>query len=206
MRAAGRSANARARARAPDRRGSRRGDEVVRLAKGNGRFLTSAATKRGAIAFGPQADVMHDMSTTASAETVRAERVLLFDGECGLCQALVRFLLRRDRARRLWFAPLQGATAQAYLRERGLPTVDFQTAVYVPAWRERPQDFLVRNDAVLAVLAELGGAWRAVRLLRVLPRSWRDAAYRLVARLRYRLFGAYRPRELPAAWRERILA
>ena len=121
---------------------------------------------------------MRGMSPTAPVEAARAERVLLFDGECGLCQALVQFLLRRARARRLWFAPLQGATAQAYLRERGLPTEDFETAVYVPAWRERPREFLVRNDAVLAVLAELGGAWRAVRVLRVLPRSWRDAAYR----------------------------
>jgi predicted DCC family thiol-disulfide oxidoreductase YuxK len=132
-------------------------------------------------------------------------RVLLFDGECGLCQALVRFLLRNDRRHRLWFAPLQGETAQAFLRERGLPTQDFATAVYVPDWASRRGEFLVRNDAVLAVLTELGGGWRALAWLRVMPRSWRDAAYRAVAWMRYRLSGAYRPRDLPAAWRERIL-
>lgn len=133
-------------------------------------------------------------------------RVLLFDGECGLCQALVRFLLRRDRRRgRLWFAPLQGETAQAFLRSRDLPTTDFDTAVYVPDWAGRRATVLVRTDAVLGALADLGGAWRAVTWCRVVPRSWRDAAYRLVARTRYRLFGTYRPRAVPPEGQARIL-
>lgn len=146
---------------------------------------------------------------TASPEVSTAaapQRVLLFDGECGLCQALVRFLLRRDRRRqRLWFAPLQGATAQAFLRSRDLPTTDFDTAVYVPDWADRREAILVRNDAVVGALADLGGAWRAVTWCRVLPVSWRDAAYRLVARTRYRLFGTYRPRAVPPEWQARIL-
>lgn len=142
--------------------------------------------------------------TTASSPSV-PQRVLLFDGECGLCQGLVRLLLRSDRRGKLWFAPLQGETAQAFLRARDLPTTDFDTAVYVPDWAGRRATVLVRTDAVLAVLAALGGAWRAVAWCRAIPRSWRDAAYRLVARLRYRLFGAYRPRVLPPEWQARIL-
>ena len=51
--------------------------------------------------------------------------VLLFDGECGLCHRVVRGLLKCDRRERLRFAPLHGAAAQVWLRERGLPTTDF---------------------------------------------------------------------------------
>jgi hypothetical protein len=41
--------------------------------------------------------------------------VLFFDGECGLCNGLVRILIRLDRPGRLHYAPLQGPSAQAYL-------------------------------------------------------------------------------------------
>src|SRR4051812_37486572 len=46
--------------------------------------------------------------------------VLFFDGECGLCNRVVRLLLRLDTRGRLRFAPLQGPVAQDYLRAHGL--------------------------------------------------------------------------------------
>ena len=121
--------------------------------------------------------------------------VLLFDGECGLCQRIVRRLLRIDRAGRLYFAPLQGAAAQEFLRGRGLPTADFDTLIFVPDWRSRTHGpFLVRTDGVIAALRATGrGVARTVAaLLAVFPAGLRDAGYRGVARWRYRLFGPWR--------------
>jgi predicted DCC family thiol-disulfide oxidoreductase YuxK len=133
--------------------------------------------------------------------------VLLYDGECGLCNAVVRFLLRRDRAVRLHFAALQSAPAQAYLAAQGLPTADFDSIVFVPDWnRPAPGAALLRTDGALAALNELGGGWRTVAKLRVLPRWLRDPFYKLVARTRYALFGQYRPTPLPdPTWAERFL-
>src|SRR4051812_39696374 len=84
--------------------------------------------------------------------------VLFFDGECGLCNRLVRLLLRIDHRARLRFAPLQGPVAQAYLRSHGLPTVDFDTLTFVPDWqhRDRP-DYLSRTSGVIAALRAIGG-------------------------------------------------
>lgn len=125
--------------------------------------------------------------------------VLLFDGECGLCRRVVRRLLRSDRAARLRFAPLQGAAAQAYLRARGLPTEDFDSLVFVPDW-ENPAAAspLLRTDGMLAAAAVVGGGWRAVTWLRVLPAGLRDPCYRLVARTRYAFFGRHRGAPLSA--------
>jgi predicted DCC family thiol-disulfide oxidoreductase YuxK len=133
--------------------------------------------------------------------------VLLYDGECGLCNAVVRFLLRRDRAARLRFAALQSAPAQAYLAAQGLPTTDFESIVFVPDWnRPAPGAGLLRTDGALAALHELGGGWRTVAKLRVLPRWLRDPFYKLIARTRYALFGEYRPTPLPdPSWAERFL-
>ena len=44
-----------------------------------------------------------------------ADPVLFFDGECGLCQRLVRGLLKLDQRGGLRLAPLQGPTAQDWL-------------------------------------------------------------------------------------------
>lgn len=133
--------------------------------------------------------------------------VLFFDGECGLCNRLVRVLLRWDRRGELHFAPLQGPSAQAYLRRHGLPTEDFDSLIFVPAWsrRERPE-YLVRTDGALAALEACGRFVRTARALRRVPASWRDAGYKVVARLRYRLFGEWKPRPLEDPdWGRRFL-
>jgi predicted DCC family thiol-disulfide oxidoreductase YuxK len=134
--------------------------------------------------------------------------VLLFDGDCGLCNRLVRLLLRLDRTRRLHFAPLQGPSAQAYLQAHGLPTKDFESLVFVTDWMNRRlPNFLLRTDGALAALRACGrlGAVLAVPIA-IWPRRWRDAGYRVIGHWRYRLFGPWRPRPLARAeWAERFL-
>jgi predicted DCC family thiol-disulfide oxidoreductase YuxK len=124
--------------------------------------------------------------------------VLLYDGECGLCNRVVRLLLRLDRGERLRFARLQGDAGQAYLKAQGLPAADFDSLVYVPDWsRAGQRDFLLRTDGVIAALRECGGLGpELAAVLAVFPVAWRDAGYRLVARWRYRIFGVWRPRPL----------
>lgn len=134
-----------------------------------------------------------------------AGALLLFDGECGLCHAVVRFLLRRDWAGRLWFAPLQSGVGQAELRRLGLPTRDFDSMVFLPnRTTAAPR---LRTDGVAAVLQCLPGAWSCWgRWLAKVPGPVRDVGYTIVARTRYALFGRYRPRPLEdPRWAERFL-
>ena len=140
--------------------------------------------------------------------TVPVQAVLLYDGECGLCNRIIRGLLRADRAGRLHYAPLQSAPAQAYLRAQGLPEADFDSLVFVPDWnRPTEKNYLLRTDGVLAACAEVGGGWRVLAWLRIVPRALRDPFYKLVARSRYALFGEYRPAPLPEPeWEKRFLA
>lgn len=135
-----------------------------------------------------------------------ARPVLLFDGECGLCQACVRLLIRLDRAGRLRFAPLQGPPAQAYLNGQGLPVRDFDTLVFVPDWDQPGRGaYRLRTDGLLAACAVVGGVGRELANLRALPRGLRDTLYRIVARSRYALFGAARPERWSEADRARML-
>lgn len=107
------------------------------------------------------------------------ERLVFFDGSCGACNQFVQFLIARDREGRLSYAPLQGSTYRAAFG--GAP--DLTTIVVRDRGRNR-----FRSDAVLGLLAELGGAWRFVGLgLRLVPRPLRDLGYRIFARHRQRV-------------------
>ena len=44
-------------------------------------------------------------------------------------------------------------------------------------------------DAVIHVGADLGGVWRLLKMLKILPRVVRDWLYGIVARHRYRIMG-----------------
>lgn len=134
--------------------------------------------------------------------------VLLYDGECGLCNAVVRFLIREDRAGRLHFATMQSPPAQDFLRRRGLPARDVDSLVFVDDWNAggARSGYRLRTAGVCAALDTVGGVWRPASWLRVLPAPARDACYKLVARLRYRLFGEYVRSPLPDPdWERRMV-
>lgn len=131
--------------------------------------------------------------------------VLFFDGECGLCQRLVRRLLAFDRRGELRFAPLQGPTAQAWMRQRGLPAKDFDSLVFLPEGLGRNYAHLRKTDGVIAALHAIGHH-RLARCFGLLPRKLRDAGYRGVARMRRRVFGPWQPgQSMPPEWAARFL-
>ncbi len=126
--------------------------------------------------------------------------LIYYDGLCGLCDRFVSFVLRRDLGGRYCFAPLQGETARVRLPVAESPA-DLQTVVL-----EVNGTFKVRSDAALAILAGLGGVWRAAGLLRIVPRPLRDAVYDFVARRRFRWFGRRAECRVPSPEeRERFL-
>ncbi|NMT34901.1 thiol-disulfide oxidoreductase DCC family protein [Stenotrophomonas maltophilia] len=126
-----------------------------------------------------------------AAETGSA--VIVFDGVCALCNRWVRFLLHFDRKERYRFAAMQGERGSALLRAHGLDPQDPASFLLLDA-----QGTWTDTDAILRVLAGLGGGWRLSGVLKVLPRGWRDAAYRALARNRYRWFGRHDACHLPA--------
>jgi predicted DCC family thiol-disulfide oxidoreductase YuxK len=115
-------------------------------------------------------------------------QLVLFDGECGLCDRTVQILLRVDHRGVLTFAPLQGETA-ARVRSRWRLPEELSSLIYVRDFGATGETVLFRSDAVLGLLARIGGAWRLAAPFRWLPRRLRDGAYDVIARRRYRWFG-----------------
>ncbi len=117
--------------------------------------------------------------------------VVLFDGVCGLCDRFVRFVLAKDTAGALRFAPLSGKTAAAVLGRHPEISRDGQSIIFVRNFETAAESVDVRSEAVLEIGSVLGGGWRALSWLRIVPRIIRDGMYRCLARRRYGWFGRY---------------
>jgi len=129
-------------------------------------------------------------------DEARSHPILLYDGVCGLCNRIVRFVLKRDHASVFRFASLQSRIGLRILEDHGVNPTDLDT-LYVVIGGDleqrsngRNERLLARSDAVLFVLGQLGVLWRCVgQLFRLLPSAARDWAYDTVARRRYQIFG-----------------
>jgi len=124
--------------------------------------------------------------------------LILYDGVCGLCNRFVRFALRHDRKAMFRFASLQSRLAARLLAARDINPAALDTFYVLRNFNGEntsilPEAALLsRSDAVLFVLQELGGFWRAVAAaLGFFPRSLREFGYRVVAHHRYRVFGRH---------------
>jgi predicted DCC family thiol-disulfide oxidoreductase YuxK len=131
--------------------------------------------------------------------------VILFDGVCNLCHGFVQFIIRHDTAGRFRFAALQSPAGQALLAAHGhAPLValpDPDSVVLLENGR-----LYTHSTAILRIARLLGKGWRLAEAGWLLPRPWRDALYRFVARHRYRWFGRQEACWLPTpALRARFL-
>ena len=111
--------------------------------------------------------------------------VIFFDGVCNLCHGLVQFVIARDPQARFHFAALQSEAARRLLPAGLNPDPDHPDSVVL---LENGRVY-THSAAVLRILRRLGGGWAVLSAARILPRFLRDAAYRFVARNRYRWFG-----------------
>ena len=123
--------------------------------------------------------------------------IVLYDGVCGLCNRLVKFILKRDKGDRFRFASLQSDLASKVLQRHDRDPHDLDTVYVVVDYAQPTEHLLARSDAILFLLRKLGGIWKLASLGNILPRAMRDAIYKLVARNRYRVFGKYESCMLP---------
>ncbi len=119
------------------------------------------------------------------------ERIIFFDGVCGLCNRSVDFIIRRKNANRFKFSPLQGEAAKRMLQLDD--SASFNTFIYF-----RSGDVKTRSDAALFVLIDLGRLWPLAGIFLIVPKFIRDGIYNWVSRNRYQWFGKKESCRLPS--------
>lgn len=103
------------------------------------------------------------------------ERIVFYDGECGLCQRAVSMLYRLDSNKILRFAPLNGDTYKKYFKDDS----DMTTIVFY-----NEDKMFIRSDAAIEIMSVLGGWTTLAILFKVFPLFFRDKIYLFIAKHR----------------------
>lgn len=113
-----------------------------------------------------------------------ANQVILFDGTCNLCNASVRFIIKRDPSAKFLFSTLQSDFGKQLLKNVGIEDVKYDSVILYKNGKVYKQ-----SDAVLLIARQLSGLWSVFFVLIIFPRPIRNVVYNWIARNRYRWFG-----------------
>jgi len=112
--------------------------------------------------------------------------VLLYDGECGVCNATVQWVLAHESpSSTLRFAALESPVGLKLRAAARVPT-DVDSLLWIEN-REGTVSVRLRSSAVLRVMGEARGAWKWLQVLLVVPPFVRDFLYDAFAKIRHRV-------------------
>jgi predicted DCC family thiol-disulfide oxidoreductase YuxK len=127
---------------------------------------------------------MTPSSTPHTPDLADIPHLTVMDAHCAICARGARWIARNDRRAEFRIVPMQSDLGRNLLVQHGLDPDDPTSWLYLD--NAVPYSSL---EAVIRVGQRLGGVWRGLGLLRLMPRRMQDALYYAVARNRYRLFG-----------------
>lgn len=136
---------------------------------------------------------------------MQGKHLVFYDGECGLCDHTVRFLLKIDQNKLFMFAPLQGETAAKFLPQLSKEEQQEDTLILVENVEKSDQKIYILGKAIFRIFWLLGGLWSILGLMSFLPGWLYNWGYRLVAQNRKRIFNQNECALPPANTRDRFL-
>jgi predicted DCC family thiol-disulfide oxidoreductase YuxK len=116
-------------------------------------------------------------------ENWQNKHIVFFDGDCGVCNFWVQWILERDKKDQFMFASLQSDFGQKFLSERGLETNVFNT-MYL--WKPQ-QYYYIKSRAVLQIASLLGGVYKLSVIGKIIPKFLSDSVYDIISRNRMKL-------------------
>lgn len=109
--------------------------------------------------------------------------IVLFDGVCVLCNSAVVFLIKHDTRHNLHFAAQQNQSGQNIMQE--LKILDGNKSVILV----KGAAVFYKSDAIIEIAKLITGWPSKLQYISILPKSFRNRVYDLIAKNRYSLFG-----------------
>ena len=117
-------------------------------------------------------------------EAPGGDRIVLYDGECNLCDSVVRFILPRDPSNYFRFAALQSEIGIQILSGCSRNALEVDSVVLVMNGTCH-----FESTAVFKIAGGLAGLWPLLGVLLLIPKPLRDSIYRWIGDNRSRWFG-----------------
>lgn len=110
--------------------------------------------------------------------------IIIFDGECNLCNGVIGWLMRFAPTSTFEFIPFQSPKGQQLLRYYNRSTDRLDTVILI-----NEAGIHTHSDGFLKIVAEIPKWKRVAALLAFIPRMLRDYVYKTASRNRLKWFG-----------------
>lgn len=108
--------------------------------------------------------------------------ILLFDGDCKICNFWVQFIQKRKPKNKFEFLPLQSDKGKALLIEFKIDsTID--SIVFI--WKKKAY---IKSNAAFQIIKQFGFWWKILLVFWLIPKPIRDWGYDVIAKNRHRFF------------------
>lgn len=111
------------------------------------------------------------------------DNVVLYDGDCGLCNRAVQFILKFEQNTTLKFTSLQSPFSKKVISDFNLKN-DFEESILF----FQDGKLYSKSEAVLRIIPFLKWYFYPLLIFRIAPNSIRDFIYDLIAKNRNRYF------------------
>ena len=115
---------------------------------------------------------------------MKKEKIIFFDGYCNLCNGFVNFIIRLDKKNKIFFAPLNSKKAEQILSKKEIKSVLPDSVIF---YYDDVTSF--KSKAVIDIFISLGGFYKLVVILKVIPSFILNFLYDTIAKNRYSWFG-----------------
>ena len=109
---------------------------------------------------------------------------ILYDGVCNFCISIIGLVSRLDKSKSLQAVPIQSKEGRNILRLRNEKFISLKTVYFIHDKR-----VYKKSTAIFKIFTHLPFPWKIISWFQILPVSFTDSVYRIIARYRYSLFG-----------------
>ncbi len=110
--------------------------------------------------------------------------IIIFDGVCNFCNAIVNFIIRQDKKNVFLFTALQSESGKKLMEQYQINWQQTDSFVLI----EKNKAY-TKSNAALRLYNKLPWYWKWTQLLWIFPRFIRDWVYGIIAKNRYKWWG-----------------
>lgn len=112
-------------------------------------------------------------------------KIILFDGECNLCDWSVQLLLKNDSQDTFRFASLQSEIGKNIQQQYKIDTSQMNSVILIDDYVK----YKSKTTAIFSMTKSMGKLWSLFNAFWIIPKFIRDAVYTYVTKNRYKWFG-----------------
>lgn len=121
-----------------------------------------------------------------------SKKIVFYDGECGFCNRTVNFILKNDKSKEIYFAPIQSDFTQDFFKENGFENPDLSTFYFYNDYK-----IYSKSEGAMRLVKYFKFPQRLLTIGWIIPRCIADRGYDFIAKRRRKLAKGYCVNPLP---------